>query len=147
MTSDDSAPHDAVPQAGTVPFRLRDGHLELCLVTSRRTGQWGFPKGVVDPGETDRTTARRETWEEAGLRGELISPLCSYTDVRAPGRARIVRMYLMRVDEVADEWEERGQRQRVWMDLEEARRRIDRPELLPVLEDAHAKIQRLEDPR
>jgi len=142
-----SCPHDPsreggrAPQAGAVPFRVRDGRVELCLITSRHTGQWGFPKGDVDPGESSDATARRETWEEAGVRGDLLDEVCGYTYARGAGPRHVVRMYLLRVLEVVDDWGERAQRQRAWVSPEEARRRLDRRELEPVLEDALAKLE------
>lgn len=42
-------------------------------------GAWLFPKGHVDPGESDEETARREIAEEAGLTDlELLGDLGSY---------------------------------------------------------------------
>ena len=32
---------------------------------------WSFPKGHVEPGESDESTAVREVWEETGLTGEV----------------------------------------------------------------------------
>lgn len=75
--------------AGTLLYRLGENGLELLLIHSsgwyNRGKPWGIPKGEPDPDETDlETTARRETWEETGVRpGELV-PLGSmrYTKSR-----------------------------------------------------------------
>src|SRR4051812_12305921 len=43
-------------------------------------GAWLFPKGHVEPGETDEETARREVGEETGLHDlELLGDLGTYT--------------------------------------------------------------------
>ena len=34
--------------------------------------QWSFPKGHVDPGESDYETALRETVEESGFSREIL---------------------------------------------------------------------------
>ena len=36
---------------------------------------WSFPKGHVEPGETEESTAEREVWEEPGLSGEVCGDL------------------------------------------------------------------------
>jgi 8-oxo-dGTP pyrophosphatase MutT (NUDIX family) len=54
----------------------------IALVMSENSGSWLFPKGHVDPGESDEDAARREIREEAGLDdleyladlGEFIRP-------------------------------------------------------------------------
>ena len=51
-------------QASAIPYRLRDGQPEFCLITSISTGKWGFPKGIVDPGETPEETAIKEALPE-----------------------------------------------------------------------------------
>ena len=41
---------------------------EIALVLNIETGNWSYPKGHVEPGESLLETAVRETREEAGLR-------------------------------------------------------------------------------
>jgi len=53
--------------AGFVVFRRRNGHLEVLLIRSSEYSYWGFPKGLVDEGESDEEAARRELAEETGL--------------------------------------------------------------------------------
>ena len=43
---------ETIHQASAVPFRRAGGRVEFCLVTSASSGQWVFPKGLIDPGET-----------------------------------------------------------------------------------------------
>ncbi|XP_022220210.1 bis(5'-nucleosyl)-tetraphosphatase [asymmetrical] [Drosophila obscura] len=53
--------------AGFVVFRRLCGEIEyLLLKASYGSFHWSAPKGHVDPGEDDFTTALRETKEEAG---------------------------------------------------------------------------------
>ena len=54
-------------------------HGTIALVRNRKETLWFFPKGHVEPDETDEDTARREIQEEAGIAGlELIDDLGSY---------------------------------------------------------------------
>ncbi len=54
--------------AGAVVF-CRGEKIEYLLL---RANYWGFAKGRVEPGEDERTTARREVCEETGLEVSLL---------------------------------------------------------------------------
>ena len=64
-----------IPAAGTVPWRLRDGILEVALVHRPRYDDWSWAKGKLDPGEDWAVAAVRETDEETGLAVRLGPPL------------------------------------------------------------------------
>ena len=56
--------------AGFVLYRIsRSGGLEFLLLRHRNGGHWGFPKGRIEPGESELAAALRETREETGLAG------------------------------------------------------------------------------
>jgi 8-oxo-dGTP pyrophosphatase MutT (NUDIX family) len=56
--------------AGGVVVRPSDAGHEVCLVSDGR--YWGFPKGLIEPGETAEQAALREISEETGIpRGVL----------------------------------------------------------------------------
>jgi 8-oxo-dGTP pyrophosphatase MutT (NUDIX family) len=136
-----SASPEPVPQATAIPFRWRDGRLEFCLITSIQKGHWAFPKGIVDPGESDVEAALKEAHEEAGLAGAIVGePLGEYVYVKW-GRRLQVSVRLMRVTHAADQWSEQGVRQRRWATAEEARTLIARPELRALLDRAVERIR------
>src|SRR5437588_7930530 len=63
--------------AGTLLYRTGDQGLEVLLVhpagAYNRHAPWSIPKGLPDHGADHEETARRETFEEAGVRpGSLI---------------------------------------------------------------------------
>lgn len=60
-----------MPRAGCVPFRKRNGTLEFLKVKGLNRG-WVFPAGRVKTGETKRQAAKREAFEEAGVRGKIV---------------------------------------------------------------------------
>src|SRR5207302_6543210 len=71
--------------SGTLLYRHGPGGLEVLLVhpagAYNRRAPWSIPKGVPDIGEELEPAARRETWEETGIRaGELFS--LGFTDYR-----------------------------------------------------------------
>lgn len=69
----------------------------MLLVHRPRYGDWTFPKGKADVGETDEECALREVEEETALRCALVRELpgTRYRDAR--GRPKAVRYWQMRV--------------------------------------------------
>jgi 8-oxo-dGTP pyrophosphatase MutT (NUDIX family) len=107
-------------QAAAIPIRRRGSELQVCLIRKRLSGTWGIPKGTVDSGQTHETTALKEAWEEAGVRGRLVGdPLGTY-NYEKYGRHLTVMVYVMEVLEHHRDWEEAGIRERKWASLEEA---------------------------
>jgi len=78
---------------------VRDGTdgTEVLLVHRPRYDDWTFPKGKVDPGESDEDAARREVEEETGFRCALDLELPSTQYLDARGRHKTVRYWLMHV--------------------------------------------------
>jgi 8-oxo-dGTP diphosphatase len=72
---------------------------EVCVVHRPRYGDWSFPKGKLDPGESFEDAALREVEEETGLRCTLEAEL-PHTEYRdSKDRPKIVRYWQMEVDE------------------------------------------------
>ncbi len=130
-----------IAQASAVPYRRRGTRLEFCLITSISKGHWGFPKGIIDPGETAVQTALKEAEEEAGLYGEIEGePLGEY-EYRKWGTVLVVTGLLMRVAEEAEHWDEADVRRRLWCPPDEARANICRPEVRELLDAALERIE------
>ena len=83
--------------AGGLVVRDVEGGCEVLLVHRPRYDDWTFPKGKVDPGESDEAAARREVEEETGLRCVLERELSSTRYIDGRGRPKVVRYWLMRV--------------------------------------------------
>jgi 8-oxo-dGTP diphosphatase len=87
-----------VRAAGGLVRRLReDGVPEVLVVHRPRYDDWSFPKGKLEPGESEEDAAVREVEEETGLRCRLDRELATtrYRDGR--GRPKSVRYWLMTV--------------------------------------------------
>ncbi len=77
------------------------------LVVSQRGTSWSLPKGHVDPGESALAAARREIYEESGIRDlELIRELGSYERYRIGvdggddrSELKVITMFLFRTSE------------------------------------------------
>jgi bis(5'-nucleosidyl)-tetraphosphatase len=52
--------------AGAIVFRKEDSRIYYLLLRYQM-GHWGFPKGIIEKGETMEETARREIKEETGI--------------------------------------------------------------------------------
>ena len=104
-----------IRQTGAIPV-LRDsqGNLAVVLVTTRGSGRWTIPKGNVMSGLPDHRSAEIEAVEEAGLSGQIEEkPLGRYQFWKrqdAHWALADVTVFLLRVDQQADHFKEKGQR-------------------------------------
>ena len=86
-----------VRAAGGVVVRGTGAEAAVLLVHRPAYDDWTFPKGKVDPGESDEDCAVREVEEETGLRCVLGRELQSTTYDDARGRPKVVRYWVMEV--------------------------------------------------
>jgi 8-oxo-dGTP pyrophosphatase MutT (NUDIX family) len=61
--------------AGCVVFRRSDGLVEVALIQPHERKAWALPKGFIEPGEPPEEAAQRETREEAGLSGKIVTKI------------------------------------------------------------------------
>lgn len=54
--------------AGAVIYREAGDGILFLVVYSARHGTWGFPKGHIEPGESEQDAVYREVFEETGIR-------------------------------------------------------------------------------
>ena len=88
-----------VEAAGGVVVRDSEAGTEVCVVHRPRYGDWSFPKGKLDPGESFEEAVLREVEEETGLRCTLEAELPSTEYRDSKDRPKIVRYWQMEVDE------------------------------------------------
>jgi phosphohistidine phosphatase len=132
---------DILPQASAVPYRMRAGEPEYLLITSHK-GNWIFPKGIIDPGETPEQTALKESREEAGIHGRIASgPIASYSYEKWNSLCQVT-VFLMEVESEDPRWLESGERQRAWFRIDDARAVIKSGKVARVLEKAHEVLSR-----
>ncbi len=128
--------------ASAVPYRVCEKGLEVLLITSRGKGDWIFPKGRVEDGDTLLETAERETFEEAGIRGLVFpEPFTSYTHPRSYGSDKI-EVYLMSVQQVMDEWPEKGERRRKWVSSDRLGKIVKKEILLPLIPEIQSFLEK-----
>jgi 8-oxo-dGTP diphosphatase len=88
---------ELVRAAGGVVWRLVGGEVQVLLVHRPKYDDWSFPKGKLDPGETDEQCAVREVEEETGFRCTLGHELVGTSYIDRKGRPKAVRYWEMRI--------------------------------------------------
>ena len=117
-------------QSAVIPYRIADGKPEIMLITSRKGTRWVLPKGVQEPGLSLRDSAGKEAFEEAGVRGEVdAEPIGHYEYAKWGGTCKVA-VFPMAVSECLPDgdWEE-SHRERQGLSPQEAKDRLDEPEL------------------
>jgi 8-oxo-dGTP pyrophosphatase MutT (NUDIX family) len=121
-------------QVAALPWRRGADGVEILLITSRETRRWVTPKGGRMSGKTDAEAAAQEALEEAGVEGVTGGrPLGSFRYLkvlkRRAARWCVVDLYALEVTVEHPDWQERAERERVWLPRDEAARRVDEPDL------------------
>lgn len=109
---------EAIPQAGCIIFR--DGEV---ILRRTRAGEWVFPKGHVEPGESIEEAARREAAEETGLEVEL-DRLVGYVQFELDGRVHRVAYFTARVMRELPEWQQHAGQDAFAIPVEAVRDRL-----------------------
>ena len=87
---------------GGVVFTRRDDEI-LYVIIRHRGGHCGFPKGHMEPGETEQQTALREIREEVGLTVNLVSGFRAEEQYALPGRPGAMKQVVYFLAEFADQ--------------------------------------------
>ena len=134
-------------QVGVIAYRTANGKVRVLMMTSRDTGRWIIPKGNIDAGVPPCEAAKREAYEEAGVKGAITSPIpigfYTYFKKLASGEARPTRVevYLLHVTQQVKKWPERGERKLCWVSARKAVGLVEEPGLIPLL----LRFRELED--
>jgi phosphohistidine phosphatase len=126
-------------QSAAIPFRQTPAGIEVLMITTRKKRRWIVPKGVVEPDLSPADSAAKEAGEEAGVRGRVLpDPLGSY-EYEKWGDICVVEVYALAVEQELDRWPE-AFRDREWVALNEAARRVREPALKRMLDDLPSAI-------
>lgn len=124
-----------MPQVGAICTRIKDRDLEVLLITGRKSGRWGIPKGWPMKGLSNVEAASVEAWEEAGVTDSTreSTPLGSYILLkRMDDGLKVpveVTVFCLRVINTSETYPEAKQREREWVSPSEAASRVREPEL------------------
>ncbi len=128
-------------QSAIIPYSIKDGELQILLITSIRKKKWIIPKGFIEFNLSAFESAKKEAFEEAGVIGtnETIE-LGSFTIKKYGGRTNIV-VYSMEVEKFKDDYPEKNLRKRKWFTVEEAIETISIPEVIKMIETLAVEIK------
>ena len=70
-------------QSGAIPYAWAGDEPTYLLITSRRTGRWIFPKGMVEDDMTPAGSAAKEAWDNLGKRHDHQACRDRLTDLLA----------------------------------------------------------------
>jgi len=135
-----------IPQASAIPYRIRSGAPEYLLVTTQK-GNWIFPKGIIEDGETAEAAALKEAFEEAGARGRIQGAAIGRYAYEKWDSVCDVAVFLLDVEALDEVWLEQGERERAWFSFDEAREAVKGKRLRAVLERAQAILAGSTPPR
>ncbi len=122
-------------QSSVIPYRIRDGKLEILVVMSSKRKHWVVPKGVSDPATSLQDSAEKEAFEEAGVEGEVGEQALGSYQYEKWGAPCTVQVYPMKVTHIIEEaeWEE-SHRSREWVSPKQAMKQVRQAELKPLIE-------------
>ena len=133
----DASKSDVRTQFAALCYRWHNEKLQVCIVTSRRSGRWIIPKGWPMDGETPTDAAAKEAFEEAGVKGKIGSRpvgVFSYYKVRSEDELPCIAVvYPLRVKKVLRKWPEKKEQERKWLSRKKAAALISDPELREII--------------
>jgi len=130
------------PQSGVIPFRFEASGIKVMLITSMRRKRWIIPKGLIEEDMTAAESAQMEAFEEAGIKGRIYPDIIGeYQRQKWDGVCEI-RVFLLEVKEVFDEWPESSFRKRMWMSSDEAEQLVEEGALKNIFRKLASYIDR-----
>lgn len=130
-------PKEAFSQVAALPFRIKDGKIEVLLVTSRETKRWLIPKGWPMKGKKPHKAAAQEAQEEAGVKGEIGDKPLGHYDYWKRRATHFdlcrVDVFPLRVSKQLKSWREKGQRHAQWFGVEDAALQVIEPALADLI--------------
>lgn len=121
---------------GVVVYTGRQGW--RMLIMKDKSGNWTFPKGRIEPGETPQEAAEREIAEEVGVKKlEMVAPLTpvSYWYFREGNIKKTVQYFVFRskLIQKLDVQTEEGISEARWVSFDDASKMIGYPDTNPAL--------------
>jgi len=116
-------------QSGVIPYRKKNGRIEVLLVTTIKRRNWIIPKGFIEYHMTPFQSAKKEAFEEAGVRGSNSTKILGSYLVYKNGSELHTKIYSMKVTRVFKDYPEKNLRKRKWLSTTDAAKKVCVPEI------------------
>jgi 8-oxo-dGTP pyrophosphatase MutT (NUDIX family) len=116
-------------QSGVIPYRKKNGRIEVLLVTTIKRRNWIVPKGFIEYHMTPFQSAKKEAFEEAGVRGSNSTKILGSYMVYKNGSELHTKIYSMKVTRVFKDYPEKNLRKRKWLPISDAAKKVSVPEI------------------
>ncbi|MBE0571276.1 MAG: NUDIX hydrolase [Ignavibacteriaceae bacterium] len=120
-------------QSGVIPYRKKNGKTEVLLVTSIRRKKWIIPKGFIEYNMSPFQSAKKEAFEEAGVRGSNTTKILGSYTVRKNGSELLTKIYSMKVTRIFKDYPEKNLRKRKWFSIYDAAKKVEIDELATII--------------
>ncbi len=133
-------PKGAKQQCAALCYRMKNGKVQVLLITSRGTKRWIIPKGWQVKGRSMAQSAVIEAWEEAGVigraKGDTLGQF-NYIKSEGPGRLSpcTATVFAVKVKSLKSKFPERGQRRLKWLGRKKAAAKVADPALGALIRD------------
>jgi 8-oxo-dGTP pyrophosphatase MutT (NUDIX family) len=107
-------------QSGVIPYRFRNNEIEVLLITSRKKKRWIIPKGIIEKDLSPAESAKKEAFEEAGIAGKIKLDSVGKYQYKKWGGTCTVKLFLLEVEKIYDNWPESDVRDRRWLTTKDA---------------------------
>lgn len=128
-------------QSGVIPYRKKNGEIEVLLITSLKKKTWIIPKGFIEFNLTPFESAKKEAYEEAGVTGTNETIEVGAFKRKKKSGICIIKIYSMEVSDVLEDYPEKNQRKRKWFSVQEAAENISIPEVAELILRLNDKVK------
>lgn len=128
-------------QSAVIPYRKNNNRIEIMLVTTRN-GNWTIPKGIIEDDLTPQVSAAKEALEEAGISGKVKKRKVGTYTYKKWGGTCTVKVYKMKVKKIHTKWEEDNFRTRMWIQLNNTYKFINKKKLTDIINKAFLKKEK-----
>jgi 8-oxo-dGTP pyrophosphatase MutT (NUDIX family) len=120
-------------QSAVIPYRRKNGELQILLITSIRKKRWIIPKGFIEFNLSAFESAKKEAYEEAGVIGTNETIELGSMKVKKYGGDVLIKVYSMEVTEEHEDYAEKNLRKRKWFTSEEAIKKVENKEIADMI--------------
>ncbi|OGU72147.1 MAG: hypothetical protein A2V93_08615 [Ignavibacteria bacterium RBG_16_34_14] len=129
-------------QSGVIPYRRKNGELQILLITSMKRKKWILPKGYIEFNLSPFESAKKEAYEEAGVIGANETVELGSFRIKSSIGVCDLLVYSMEVIEVLEDYPDKDQRKRKWFSIKEAAENITIPEVSGMILSLNDKIRK-----